>query len=127
MIISVKHKGNFKKTEKYLKKIGEGNFYKGLSLFGEIGVKALNNATPKDTGKTAASWTYSIEKSKERILISWNNTNIIDGSNVAILIQKGHGTSSGYYVRGIDYINPTLKPIFDEIGRNIWKEVTSDA
>ncbi len=126
-MIKFKQKGDFKKTEAFFKKIGEGDYKKGLQYYGEAGVSALYEATPKATGKTAASWTYSIEQTNDGLVISWNNSNVVKGANIAILIQKGHGTSQGYYVQGVDYINPALAPIFDLIGKNLWMEVTKNA
>lgn len=126
-MIKFTHKGSFKKTEKFFKRIGEGNYLKGLNYFGEAGLSALYDATPKRTGKTAASWTYSIENTKDGLTITWSNSNVVNGMNIAILIQKGHGTASGYYVQGVDYINPALAPIFDLIGKNLWMEVTKNA
>lgn len=126
-MIKFKQKGDFKKTQKFFERSGKGDFYKGLQSFGEQGVIALRDATPKKTGKTANSWSYSINKSKKGISLTWNNSNINDGAHVAILIQYGHATPSGYYVEGIDYINPALKPIFDEIGKQVWWEVTKNA
>ena len=125
-MISIKHKGDFKKTERFFKKIGEGDYLKGLEEFGQSGVDALYEATPKRTGKTASSWNYSIKRTKEDVRINWNNTNVVNGANIALLIQNGHGTSSGRYVQGIDYINPALSPVLDEIGNNVWAEVTND-
>lgn len=126
-MIKFTHKGSFKKTEKFFKRIGEGDYLKGLNYFGEAGLSALYDATPKRTGKTAASWTYSIENTKDGLTITWSNSNVVNGMNIAILIQKGHGTASGYYVQGVDYINPALAPIFDLIGKNLWMEVTKNA
>jgi len=126
-VISFKHKGNFDKTMKFLKKTGNGDIFKGLEVLAEEGVKALQEATPKKTGKTASSWSYSIEKTKTGIILSWNNSNRNNGASVAILIQYGHAMPSGYYVQGIDYINPALKPVFDKIGQKVWWEVTKNA
>lgn len=126
-MIKLKQTGDFKNTEKFFHKIGEGDYLKGLEYFGEAGVKALMEATPKATGRTAASWSYSIEKNKDGVVLSWNNSNIQNGVNVAAVIQYGHGMPSGYYVEGIDYINPALKPLFDLIGKRIWEEVTDNA
>ena len=94
---------------------------------GKAGVDALQEATPKKTGKTAASWSYTVTQNREGISISWNNSNRNDGANVAILIQLGHGTNSGAYVKGIDYINPALKPVFDAFANKVWWEVTRNA
>lgn len=126
-MISFEHKGNFKKTEKFFKRIGSGDYLSGLKNYGEAGVSALRDATPVDTGKTRDSWGYQIIKNKDGIQLSWTNSNINDGVNVAIMIQYGHGMPSGYYVQGIDYINPALKPLFELMGKKIWKEVTRSA
>lgn len=126
-MIKFRQKGDFRKTDRFLKKLGNGDYLKGFQRFGEAGVKALQEATPKDTGLTALSWSYSIEKTKNGLGISWNNSNINDGVNIAIIIQYGHGTSSGYYVEGVDYINPALKPVFDALAKDAWEEVTRNA
>ena len=126
-MITFKQKGNFEKTTRFFNRIGNGDYMKGLEYFGEVGVSELMKATPKDTGKTAASWTYSIEKTDSGLALRWNNSNINKHVNIAVIIQLGHGTSSGYYVEGVDYINPALEPIFDLIGKNIWTEVTKNA
>lgn len=96
-----------------------------LASYGERGVKALAAATPKDTGKTADSWTYSIEEGKGTVSIVWSNTNVNKGLNIAVLLQYGHGTRNGGYVQGRDYINPALRPLFDEIANKAWEEVVS--
>lgn len=126
-MISFTHKGNFKKTENFFKRIGNGEYTRGLKDYAEAGLSALREATPVDTGKTADSWGYRIEKTRKGIQIVWTNDNINDGVNVAIVIQYGHGMPSGYYVQGIDYINPALKPLFDLMGKKVWKEVTRSA
>lgn len=126
-MIKFKLKGGFKNTEKFFKAIGEGDYLKGLEYYGEAGVTALQEATPKDTGKTAASWSYSIDKTKSGVAIRWNNSNINDGVNIALVIQYGHAMPSGYYVEGVDYINPALKPLFDLMGKKVWEEVKRNA
>lgn len=124
-MIRFTHKGNFDKTEKFLKRAKEGDFYKDLSKYGEMGVKALSEATPIRSGTTADSWGYEIEQSKGSVSIYWTNSNENQGVNIAVLIQYGHGTGTGGYVKGTDYINPAIKPIFDEIADKVWKEVTA--
>lgn len=126
-MIKFKQIGDFKNTEKFFKKLGEGDYLKGLSRFGELGVKALEAATPRDTGLTAASWSYSVEKTKAGVSLTWNNSNVNKGANIAILIQYGHGMPNGTYVQGVDYINPALKPLFDQIAKDAWMEVTGRA
>ena len=123
-MIKIVSKGNFNKTEEMLKK--SGNWAKNISLdsYGVKGVEALRNATPKDTGLTANSWSYRIEKSNDNITISFENSNINDGVPIAIILQYGHGTRNGGWVEGYDYINPAIRPIFDELAKAAWKEVT---
>lgn len=90
-----------------------------------MGVDALAAATPVDTGKTASSWFCKIVQGDNSASISWSNSNVNDGVNIAIILQYGHGTRNGGYVEGRDYINPAITPIFDEILEKVWKEVTS--
>lgn len=85
---------------------------------------ALASATPVDSGETAGSWYYRIENRKGSAIISFHNSNIQNGVPIAIILQYGHGTGTGGWVEGIDYINPAIQPIFDEIAKNAWREVT---
>lgn len=55
--------------------------------------------------------------------IEWYNTNIVNGFPVAIGLQYGHGTGTGGYIVGQDYINPAIKPIFDDIEKAIERAV----
>lgn len=124
--ISFEVKGNFSKTYKSLKDLSLFSSYKLMSIlekYGQEGVKALQSTTPKDSGLTADSWSYSIDVKKDSVTISWNNSNVVDGVPIAVLIQYGHGTGTGGYVQGIDYINPAMHPIFNEIAKSAWKEV----
>ena len=99
---------------------------KTLRRLGDDGVEALKKATPKRTGKTSESWSYDIEFQNDKVIVSWKNSNVVnDWANVAILIQEGHATRNGGYVMGIDYINPALKPIFEQISNEMWKAVTT--
>lgn len=119
----VKVLGSWKKTETYLKRAKNFDPIPILQRYGEIGVKQLYEATPKRTGLTAASWWYDIEKTKDGYILSWNNSNIQRGINIALIIQQGHITSTGFYVAGRDYINPAMEKVFKEIETQIWKEV----
>lgn len=114
-----------KQTEKFLKKLASGDIYKDLSKYGQIGVDALANATPRDSGLTSQSWKYEVTNTKGQVSITWYNTNVNNGANVAILLQYGHGTGTGGYVAGYDYINPAIRPIFDKIGNDVWLRVKS--
>jgi hypothetical protein len=124
-MITVKHSGSFKRTEKFLKKMSRSDFRAALEAYGEAGVQALAEATPKDSGETAASWSYEIRPVENGVKIYWKNSNANDGVNVAILIQYGHGTRQGAYVEGIDYINPAIQPVIDKLSKAIWEEVTT--
>lgn len=125
-MIKIKHRGSFKKIEKFLKRANSDYFFRNLDKYGEMGVTALQNATPKRTGRTASSWRYEIEKqSGGSYAIKWYNDNVNKGVNIALIIQYGHGTGRGAYIQGIDYINPALAPIFEEIADSVWREVTS--
>lgn len=124
-LIKISHKGDFSATTRLLKHIKTIAFYKILDKYGKMGVDALREATPKDTGITADSWGYKINISNDSAVISWTNTNQNKGLYIAVLLQYGHGTRNGGYVKGIDYINPAMKPIFDKIANDAWLEVIS--
>lgn len=117
--------GSFKNTEKFLEKMAKDDLYSNLDQYGKAGVAALASATPKDSGLAASSWTYKIVKMRGGFSITWLNRNVESGFPVAIMLQYGHGTGTGGWVAGRDYINPAMRPIFDQIVDNIWKVVTS--
>lgn len=123
MPIRIKQKGDFSKAEKYFKKLMESDELQFLMKYGQKGVAALSLATPVDTGKTAASWTYDIVKEDGLIKLTFNNTNIQNGINIAIILDVGHGTGNGGYVVGRNYIEPAIQPVFDKMAKNAWKEV----
>lgn len=125
MSIWFSNKGSFKNSEKWLKKALGSDYMDILHEYGRRGVENLSAATPVDTGLTASSWYYKIDKVDGKISISWYNSNVNNGVNIAIILQYGHGTGRGGYVVGRDYINPSLQPIFDAMADKAWKEVTS--
>lgn len=124
-MFSVTSSGSFKNAEAFLRKLQRGDIYSGLDQLALEGVGALASAIPVDTGLAAESWTYEIKKSKNGVLISWNNFDIESGFPVAIMLQYGYGTGTGGYVAGQDYINPAIRPVFDRIADKVWKAVTS--
>ena len=123
--IKIEHKGDFSKTTDFLEKLKRGDIYKNLDQLAKLGVTALREATPIDKGKTSISWDYEIKVSGKEASITWINTNVNKGENIAILLQYGHGTGTGGYVQGRDYINPAMQPVFDKIAEEVWKEVTA--
>lgn len=122
-IIKVKQRGKFRKANIFFDKMLTISQYRNIESYARRGVAALRDATPKDTGLTANSWYYEIKRTDNGITIEWLNSNTSGEYNVALMIQYGHGTKNGGYVAGIDYINPALKPIFDDIADDVWKEV----
>lgn len=124
-MITIRSTGTFSRTEAMLKKMQNMNVLSILHAVGQRGVVALYQATPKRTGETAISWSYKIEKRRKGWVVYWINTNVESGgTQIAVILQYGHGTGTGGYVQGIDYINPALKPIFDQVVEDIWREVT---
>lgn len=117
-------KGDHGKTKDFLHRMQSGDIFSSLEQHGAAGVAALARATPVDTGLTQQSWTYIVIRDKNHPGIEWHNTNVVSGTPVAILIQYGHGTGTGGYVQGRDFINPAMRPIFDRIADDVWEEVT---
>lgn len=120
-------KGNFKNTENFLKRALKLDFNSILQRYAEMGLKALVSVTPVRTGKTAASWTYEIQKTPGSISLIYKNTNIVKGNCIVILLDRGHGNGRGAWIEGRHFIDPTIQPIFDEIADRAWKEVTKNA
>lgn len=124
-MIVFRHKGDFKKLTKFLEKAKEVVKLGDLDKYGRAGVAALASATPVDSGLTASSWYYTIEHQNGSVSITFNNSNVKEGwCNIAIVLQYGHGTGTGGWVEGRDYINPAIQPIFDQIANDAWEEVT---
>jgi hypothetical protein len=124
-MITIRHIGDFRNTERFLTNAKRMKLTGILSSYGQRGVSALSLATPVDTGKTASSWRFSILLGVGYYRVSWFNDHIEYGASPAILIQYGHGTKGGGYVRGTDYINPAIRPILDGLAEELWKEVCS--
>lgn len=123
-LVTIKSSGDFRKTLNFfdvLKRIKINNI---LRKFGEIGVSSLKSYTPIDSAITANSWGYTIESSATKHTITWTNSNINKGVPIAIILQYGHGTGTGGYVAGRDYINPAMRGVFDQIAESAWNEVT---
>lgn len=123
-MISFRHKGDFSKFSRYLERAKNVVRAGDLDKYGRQGVAALASATPVDSGETANSWSYEIERTNKSISIQFYNSNIQNGVPIAIIIQYGHGTGTGGWVQGRDYINPAIRPLFDKIANDMWREVT---
>lgn len=123
MGISIKASGSFNKTERYLRRLSKGEVFSRLDSLGSEGVKALSAATPVDSGETRSRWGYRVKRSQNKYKIEWTNSNVEDGVPIAIILQYGHGTRTGGYVAGRDYINPAMRPVFDKIANEAWKVV----
>ena len=123
-MITFRQKGDFSKLNSFLEKAKEAAKLGDLDKYGREGVSALASATHVDSGKTAGSWYYEIKRQNGSASITFNNSNINNGVPIAIILQYGHGTRNGGWVEGRDYINPAIRPIFDKIVDNAWREVT---
>lgn len=125
MKIVLRHKGDFSALERWLNKIKDKEYLNILAKYGQEGVAALAAATPVDSGKTASSWAYEIIQNGSKTELIWTNSNVNEGHNIALLLQYGHGTGTGGYVVGQDYINPALRPVFEKLKQDLIKEVSS--
>lgn len=123
-MIRVRHRGDFSKTMRYLVTVKDAVDPKNLDQYGRAGVELLASATPVDSGRTASSWYYKIERTSDQIKIAFCNSNVQNGVPIAIIIQHGHGTGTGGWVEGRDYINPAIQPLFDKIAEDARREVT---
>lgn len=123
-MVSIRHKGDFAKLTRYLEKVKSAARVSVLDRFGKEGVAALSSATPVDTGLTSKSWYYEIERGTGSATIKFCNSNVQNGVMIAIILQYGHGTRNGGWVEGRDYINPALRPVFDNLAESAWREVT---
>lgn len=123
-MISFRQKGDFAKLTRYLEKVKESAKIGVLDKYGREGVAALSSATPVKTGRTASSWYYEIERQNGSVSLVFKNSHINNGVPIAVVLQYGHGTGTGGWVQGRDYINPAIQPIFDKIANDAWKEVT---
>jgi hypothetical protein len=123
-MITITQKGSFNNTERYLARLKDAQRLAVLNKYGSIGQNALSNATPVESGLTAESWSYSIQQRPGYYSIRWHNSHIEDGVPIAVILQYGHGTGTGGYVQGRDYIMPAIRPVFDQIVAEAWREVT---
>ena len=123
-MLSITYKGDFTNSTGFLNRIKKMRVRSMLEDCGREGVAALQEATPKDTGLTAASWSYEIEETRDGFTLRWNNSNVNNGVNIALILQRGHGKRNGGYVAGINYINPALAPIFEKIKQKALEEVS---
>lgn len=123
-MITFRQKGDFSKASRYLERLKEAAKLGVLDKYGREGVAALASATPTETGLTASSWTYEIERKGNSVSIVYKNSNINKGVPIAVILQYGHGTGTGGWVQGRDYINPAIQPVFDKIANEAWREVT---
>jgi hypothetical protein len=123
-MITITQKGSFNNTERWLAKLKRAELFAVLNKYGTLGQNALSNATPVESGRTAGGWFYSIQQRPGYYSIRWHNSHIEDGVNIAVILQYGHGTGTGGYVQGRDYIMPAIRPVFDQIVAEAMREVS---
>lgn len=124
-MIRIRSKGSFRNTEKFLETMDRREIFKSLEAYGREGVSALELYTPMDSGITAASWDYEVTETDSTYSITWSNSHVVAGMPLVIMLQYGHGTGTGGWVRGRDFINPAIQPVFDRIADEVWKEVVN--
>lgn len=117
---------NFSAITRRLEQLRRLRFESELRAAGRDGVRALAGATPRDTGETAASWDYQIKRTGTGYELVWINTHMGGRSPVAILLQYGHGTGTGGYVQGVDYINPAMSPVFEDVVAQLRKRLARE-
>ncbi len=122
-VISFRQTGDFRKTERLLSGLIGARALRKMHKYGEQGVVALQNATPRDSGDTASAWTYEIVQAPGRTAIYWKNSHVENGVNIAIILRYGHATRNGGFVEGKDYISPAIRPVFEKMADEVWKEV----
>ena len=123
-VISLKTTGNFDRSTRWLQKLQRAEFYKRVNAIAAQGTSALASATPVDSSPPAQSWSHEVKITRTSCRVEWHNSNVNQGVPIAIILQYGHGTGTGGYVAGRDYINPAIRPIFDKIAEDVWSEVT---
>jgi hypothetical protein len=123
-LIRVTHRGSFTNVETFGQRVKARSYLAPLAMYGPIGVAALSGATPIDSGLAASSWYYEIIDKPGYFAIHWYNSDVENGFHVAVALQYGYATRRGGYVQGRDYINPVMRPIFDQIAADMWREVT---
>jgi len=121
--ISIRNKGN--SIDKFFKNARNCKYDTLFHKYGQLGVERLSEASPKDSGLMGSSWGYILKKQRNKVEIIWTNDNVENGARVALMVQYGHGARNGTYVTGIDFINPAMKPVFEELENKVWKEVIS--
>ena len=124
-MISFTVTGSFKNTDAFLRKMSRLDILSVLNSCGRDGVEALTKGTPLESGLASDSWSYRVSSGRGGHTIEWLNNDVENGFPVAIMLQYGYGTGTGGYVQGRDYINPAMRPIFDQIATRVWKVVTS--
>ena len=124
-MITFESSGSFVNVDRFLERMAKEEILSALNQYAELGVSALASATPSKSGATASAWSCEVTSKRNNYTITWSNSNMNDGVNVAVILQYGHGTGTGGYVQGRDYINPAIQPIFDKIADEVWKVVTS--
>jgi hypothetical protein len=123
--ISIIQRGDLKRTERFLSFLNNGNLFRRVDALAQQGVTALRAATPVESSRTANSWSYEVRMGARSVTIMWKNSHVVNGVPIAIILVYGHGTGTGGYVKGRNYINPAMKPVFDRIADDVWKAVKS--
>lgn len=122
-MIKIKQKGNFENLDKFLKKSLKIIKIDNIVPIAEECMQKLKEATPKDSGLTADSWSYEITNTQYKKILTIYNSNVVNGVNIAFVIDVGHISNGGHWVEGKDYIEPEVLGAFNKILNNTWKEL----
>lgn len=123
-VVTVKIKSDLPKLKRLLDKMNNSNVQRIFDKYGQIGVEELSAATPVDSGVTASCWSYEVHHDSNSVSLQFFNSNENKGVPIAVILQYGHGTGTGGWVQGRDYINPALRPVFDRLAEEVWREVS---
>ena len=125
-MIKVTNRGSFTRAQTFLQRMRNREQFRALEKYGPIGVNVLSQATPVESSITANAWYYEIVNRPGYFAIHWYNSHVEDPGRISIaaILQYGHATRTGGYVQGRDYINPAMRPIFDQMVTDMWREVT---
>ena len=123
-MITVRHEGSFNNIEQFFNRVLKRDYLNIIASYADKGVEALKAATPSDSGETAEAWGYIIESGNGITTVSFTNSHVNDGVNIAILLIYGHGTRNGGYVQGNDFVTPALEPVFRDLADKMWREAT---
>lgn len=123
MLVTVKSKGNFNKTKKFFAKALKLYDSRELIKIADSTVIKLKNASPYES--IAKSWSYTLKNSKDKVVLTFENSEIQNGINLAILTNDGYATKDGKWISGKHYIEEPIQEAYKKIIKETWEELKS--